>query len=207
MNLWLLGAGMGEGWGEGIVREFGLDMYTLLYLKWITNKVLLYCTGTSVQCYVAAWLGEEFGGEWIHVYVWLSTFAVHLASPTRWTWVWVNSGSWWWTGMPGVLQFMGLQRVGYDWATELNWTETITALLISYTSIQNKKFFFFKETTATTVYFMHFLYFFCVLPPHLMWTHPKFHDSVLCLAFSVFILPQRPPLLPLSGSLYEELET
>ena len=38
-------------------------------------------------------------------------------------WVWVNSGSWWWTGRPGVLRFMGLQRVGHDWATELNWTE------------------------------------------------------------------------------------
>ena len=44
-------------------------------------------------------------------------------SPTRWTWVWVNSGSWWWTGRPGVLRFMGWQRVRHDWATELNWTE------------------------------------------------------------------------------------
>ena len=44
-----------------------------------------------------------------------------MASLTRWTWVWVNSGSWWWTGRPGVLRFMGLQRVGRDWATELNW--------------------------------------------------------------------------------------
>ena len=46
-----------------------------------------------------------------------------MASLTRWTWVWVNSGSWWWTGRPGVLGFMGLQRVRHDWATELNWTE------------------------------------------------------------------------------------
>ena len=46
-----------------------------------------------------------------------------MASPNRWTWVWVNSGSWWWTGRPGVLRFTGLQRVGHDWATELNWTE------------------------------------------------------------------------------------
>ena len=37
--------------------------------------------------------------------------------------VWVNSRSWWWTGRPGVLRFMGLQRVGHDWATELNWTD------------------------------------------------------------------------------------
>ena len=45
-----------------------------------------------------------------------------MASLTRWTWVWVNSGSWWWTGRPGMLQFMGSQRVGHDWVTELNWT-------------------------------------------------------------------------------------
>ena len=42
-----------------------------------------------------------------------------MASPTRWAWVWINSGSWWWTGRPGVLRFMGLQRVGHDWVTEL----------------------------------------------------------------------------------------
>ena len=46
-----------------------------------------------------------------------------MASPTRWTWVCVNSGSWWWTGRPGMLRFMGLQRVRHGWATELNWTD------------------------------------------------------------------------------------
>ena len=46
-----------------------------------------------------------------------------MASLTRWTWVWVNSGIWWWTGRSGVLWFMGSQRVGHVWATELNWTE------------------------------------------------------------------------------------
>ena len=46
-----------------------------------------------------------------------------MASPTQWTWVWVDSGSWSWIGRPGVLQFMGSQRVRHDWATELNWTE------------------------------------------------------------------------------------
>ena len=46
-----------------------------------------------------------------------------MALPTRWTWVWVNSGSWWWTGRPSMLWFMGLQIVRHDWATELNWTE------------------------------------------------------------------------------------
>ena len=49
--------------GEGIVREFGADMYTLLYLKWIMNKDLLDSTGNSAQCYMAAWIEREFGGE------------------------------------------------------------------------------------------------------------------------------------------------
>ena len=45
-----------------------------------------------------------------------------MASPTPWTWVWVNSGSWWWTGKPGVLWFMRAQRIEHDWVTELNRT-------------------------------------------------------------------------------------
>ena len=52
-----------------------------------------------------------------------------MASLTQWTWVWVNSGSWWWTWRPGVLQFMGSQRVGHNWATELNWTKDLYNLI------------------------------------------------------------------------------
>ena len=48
-----------------------------------------------------------------------------MASPIWWTWVWVNSTSWWWTGRPGVQQFMGSQRVRHNWATELNWTDLL----------------------------------------------------------------------------------
>ena len=48
-----------------------------------------------------------------------------MASQTRWMWVWVNSGSWWWTGKPGVLRFTESQRVRQDWASKLNWTELI----------------------------------------------------------------------------------
>ena len=47
-------------------------------------------------------------------------------------WVWVNSGSWWWTGRPGVLRFMGSQRVGHDWATELNWKLPTTQIRITW---------------------------------------------------------------------------
>ena len=46
-----------------------------------------------------------------------------MASPAQWTWIWVSSGSWWWTGRPGVLQSMGMQRVRHDWVTELSWNE------------------------------------------------------------------------------------
>ena len=58
-----------------------------------------------------------------------------MASLTRWTWVWVNSRSWWWTGRPGVLRFMGSQRVRHDWATELNilFLTSLSSLLLSST--------------------------------------------------------------------------
>ena len=58
-----------EGWGEGRVREFEMDMYTLLYLKWVSNKDLRYSTRKSPQCDVAGWMGGEYGGEGTHVYV------------------------------------------------------------------------------------------------------------------------------------------
>ena len=57
MNSWLLGK------GEGIVKDFGENMYTLLYFKWITNRNLSYNTWNSAQCYVPASMGRVFGGE------------------------------------------------------------------------------------------------------------------------------------------------
>ena len=62
------------------------------------------------------WEGLGTGGEWDD-----RGWDGWMASLTRWTWVWVNSRIWWWTGMPGVLPFMGSQRVRHYWATELNW--------------------------------------------------------------------------------------
>ena len=55
-----------------------MDMYVLLYMKWMTNRVLLCSTGNPSPCHVVAWMGGEFGGEWTHVYVWLGPFNVHL---------------------------------------------------------------------------------------------------------------------------------
>ena len=59
-----------------------------------------------------------------------------MASRTRWMWIWVNSGSWWWTGRPGVLLFMKSQRVGHDWVTELSCTESAYKLNMQCDNIQ-----------------------------------------------------------------------
>ena len=65
-----------------------------------------------------------------------------MASLTRWTWVWVNSGCWWWTGRPGMLRFMGSQRVGHNWATKLNWTETSETSIWKHCSFLLSQFYF-----------------------------------------------------------------
>ena len=70
-----------------------------------------------------------------------------MSSPTQWTWVWVNSGSWWWRGRPGML-FMGSQRVRHDWATELNWTEK--TYILNVTAF----FFFFKSKSLGWSFFL-----------------------------------------------------
>ena len=73
-----------------------------------------------------------------------------MASPTQRTWVWVSSGSWWWTGKPGVLQSMGSQRVGHDWATELNWL-CIKCLPTQLQRTEGQSFFFFLIPFRLTV--------------------------------------------------------
>ena len=129
-----------RGWQREISWEIGVDIHTLLHIKKITNKDLQHNTRNSTQ----------YSGKTIYKRVEIDDrgWDGWMASPTRWTWVWVNSGSWWWTGSPGVLQFMGSQRVGHDRATELNWCicitnllcctpETNTTLWINHTPIKN----------------------------------------------------------------------
>jgi len=84
------------------------------------------------------------------------------ASLTRWTWVWVNSGSWWWTGRPGVLRFMGLQRVGHDWANELNWTEPISILVYLHRILIIEEHFSLKYLIFSSrhLMFLHIFYVF-----------------------------------------------
>ena len=71
-----------------------------------------------------SWEGLGAGGEWDD-----RGWDGWMVSPTQWTWVWVNSGSWWWTGRPGMLWFMELQRVGHDWATDLIWFDLIVLII------------------------------------------------------------------------------
>ena len=79
-------------------------------------EVLIHCK--RPWCWEG--LGAEGEGEYRGWDGW-------MASLTQWTWVWVDSGSWWWTGRPGMLRFMGSQRVRHDWVIELNWTEDMKA--------------------------------------------------------------------------------
>ena len=72
----------------------------------------------SLEKKLWCWEGLEAGGEGDD-----RGWDGWMASLTRWTWVWVNSGNWWWTGRPGMLRFMGSQRVRHDWVNDLNWTE------------------------------------------------------------------------------------
>ena len=80
-----------------------------------------------------------------------------MVSLTQWTWVWVDSGSWWWTGRPGMLQFMGSQRVGHDWATELNWTEhLLCARLCAYILQTPSHWFLTKIPQCTHCYSLYY---------------------------------------------------
>ena len=68
------------------------------------------------------WKAPDAGKGWGQEEKGLTVWDGWMASPTQWTWLWVDSRSWWWTGRPGVLWFMGSQGVGHYWATELYWT-------------------------------------------------------------------------------------
>ena len=86
--------------------------------NWNSNTSATSCEELTHWKRPWCWEGSRAGGEGDD-----RGWDDWMASLTRWTWVWVNSGSWWWTGRPGVLQLMVSQRVRHDWVTELKWTE------------------------------------------------------------------------------------
>ena len=86
--------------------------------SWNSNPLATWCKELTHWIRPWCWDRLKAGAEWDY-----RGWDDWMASPTQWTWVWVDSGSWWWTGRPGVSRFMGSQRVRQDWVTELNWTE------------------------------------------------------------------------------------
>ena len=95
-----------------------LTVFILHIWSWNSNTLATLCEELTHWKRLWYWEGLGAGGERDN-----RGWDGWMASPTGWTWVWVNSGSWWWTRRPGVLWFMGSQRVGHNWATELNWTD------------------------------------------------------------------------------------
>ena len=95
-----------------------LLIYTYIYWKnwpwsWSYNSLATWCEELTHWKRPWCWERLRAGGEGDD-----RGWDGWMASPTRWTWVWASSRSWWWTGKPGVIQSMGSQRVGYNWATE-----------------------------------------------------------------------------------------
>ena len=106
--------------GDPTIHPKGNQSYSLegLLRIWNSNTLATWCEELTHWKRLWCWEGLKAGGEGDD-----RGWDGWMASLTRWTWVWVNSGSWWWTRRPGVLLFMGSERVGQEWATELNWTE------------------------------------------------------------------------------------
>ena len=89
----------------------------LIRISWNSNTLAIWCEELTHLKRPWCWERSKVGGEGDD-----RGWDGWMASPTQWTWVWVNSGSWWWTGRPSVLQSMRSQRVGHDW---VNWTDWI----------------------------------------------------------------------------------
>ena len=103
---------------QSILREISPEYWKDWCWSWNSNTLATSCVELTHLKRPWCWERLKAGGEGDDRGLddWMSW-------PTQWAWVWVNSGSCWWTGKPGVLQSMGLQRVRHDWATEPNWTE------------------------------------------------------------------------------------
>ena len=90
--------------------------------SWNSNTLVTWCKELTYWKRPWGWERLKMGGEGGD-----RGWDGSMASPTQLTWVWVSSGSWWWTGEPGILQFMGSQRVGHNWVTQVNWTPALQA--------------------------------------------------------------------------------
>ena len=109
--------------------------------SWNSNTLATSCEELTHWKRLWCWEGFGAGGEGDD-----RGWDGWMASLSRWTWVWVNSGRWWWTERPGMLRFMGSQRVGHDWATELNWTEESSSWFIEVQPFSSLILTWWKES-------------------------------------------------------------
>ena len=104
---------------QSILKEISSNIYWKDWCwSWNSNTLATWCEELTPWKSPWFWARLKAGGEGDD-----RGWDGWMASPTRWTWVWASSGSWWWTGMPGVLQSMGSQKVGHSWTTELSLNE------------------------------------------------------------------------------------
>ena len=117
--------------------------------SWNSHTLATWCKEPTHWKRPGCWERLKAGGEVDH-----RGWDGWMASLTRWTWVWVNSGSWWWTGRPGVLQSMESQRVGHDWATELNcYIYTYHLMLFSFNSKTHDMILNLTQKTQSRTFF------------------------------------------------------
>ena len=93
--------------------------------SWNSNTLAMWCEELTHWKRPWCWEGLRAGGEGDN-----RGWDGWMASPTQWTWVWVNSGSWWWKGRPGGIRLVRSQSVGHNWVTEVNWTKCTTSFCI-----------------------------------------------------------------------------
>ena len=117
-SLGLQGDSTSPSWRKSVLNIYWKDWCW----NWNSNTLVTWCEELTHLKRPWFWERLKAGGEGDN-----RGWDGWMASPTQWTWVWVNSGSWCWTGKPDILQSVGLQRVRHDWATEMNWTSLVMA--------------------------------------------------------------------------------
>ena len=113
-SLGLQGDPTSPSWRRSVLGVHWKDWYW----SWNSNTLATWCKELNHWKRPWCWERLRAGGEGDN-----RGWDGWMASPTQWTWVWVDSRSWWWTGRPGLQQFMRSQRVGHNWETKLNWTK------------------------------------------------------------------------------------
>ena len=130
LRFWAVRAGSPNHWAS---REF--STYPSMLLMSVTEcGLVFYIPRTSLHAWELAQClaHNRHEREWFFL-------SSKIFFYIKVTWVWVDSGSWWWTGRPGVRRFMGLQRVGHDWATELNWTLILSLYSLLSSQVSGRK--------------------------------------------------------------------